>query len=233
VEAARLTALARYTLRAAAMAEASPAGILSTLSEAFVDQLDPRWFCTAVFASVRRSTAGATVVLCAGGHPLPLLLAVNGKVREIGMHGELLGVYREPKLVDSSVELAPGDALILYTDGLVDRRSEDGTRYGEERLIEVARGAQGLDAESIASWMDEDVRGYGSAPLRDDIAPLVIRLPVEDPLRRRESDSASSCHNPRARRPQLRPDPGGAWQTRMSDSTASRSASETSWPSTT
>jgi sigma-B regulation protein RsbU (phosphoserine phosphatase) len=98
------------------------------------------------------------------------LLAVNGDVREVGVPGELLGVYREPKLVDSTIELAHGDALIFYTDGLVDRRSDDGTRYGEERLISVARGARELAAESIASWIDEHVRGYGSAPLRDDIS---------------------------------------------------------------
>jgi serine phosphatase RsbU (regulator of sigma subunit) len=86
----------------------------------------------------------------------------------------LIGVYPEVDLSDAAVDLAPGDALILYSDGLVDeRRGSD--PFGGAGLANAARGAAGAGASRIAADLDETFRAFlGGDPPDDDVAFLVI-----------------------------------------------------------
>ena len=123
-----VTGLARYTLRAAAIQESSPSRVLELLNDAIRRQR-PDEFCSVAFARLEPNGAlGARAVLSNAGHPLPLVLRAGGTVQPIGAHGTLLGVARDPDLSDATVELGPGDALVLYTDGLTDA-------YAPQRIV--------------------------------------------------------------------------------------------------
>ncbi|HZC15065.1 MAG TPA: SpoIIE family protein phosphatase, partial [Thermoleophilaceae bacterium] len=121
-DAAAVTALARYTLRAAAMRERLPSRSLWVLNEALLRQRRDRRFCTVAYAYLEPVEGGARVGFASGGHPLPLLVHPDGEVEVIGEPGTLLGVAPDPTLTDRAVLLSEGDALVFYTDGVIEGR---------------------------------------------------------------------------------------------------------------
>jgi serine phosphatase RsbU (regulator of sigma subunit)/anti-sigma regulatory factor (Ser/Thr protein kinase) len=174
--AAAVTGLARYTLRAAAMQERLPSRVLEFLNEAIRRQR-PSEFCSVAFGRLElNGAAGATAVMSNAGHPLPLVLRSTGSVESIGTHGTLLGVADDPELSDATVELHPGDSLVLYTDGLTDA-------YAPARILTPAdlvaalEPCGGLPAAEIASHVAQTLLGVNGGQPRDDIALLVLRVP--------------------------------------------------------
>ncbi len=174
-DAAAVTALARYTLRAAAMREHLPSRSLAVLNEALLRQRDDRRFCTVAYAYIEKLDRGARVGVACGGHPLPLLLRAEGTVETVGAPGTLLGVVPDPNLEDRAVTLEPGDALVFYTDGVIESRG-DATVLDERRLAELVATCAGAGADAIAAKVEEAaVLSQGGRP-RDDIAVLVLRV---------------------------------------------------------
>ena len=180
-EAAAVTALARYTLRATAMTEDVPSRILATLNEAMLRQRTDRRFSTVLYASLEPGADGAGPCLrfASGGHPLPLLLRARGDASEVGTPGTLLGIVADPDLVDESVELRPGDAVVLYTDGVTDAAAPELVHEPHE-LAAVLEGSRAESAEAIAERLLALALGSGNgAGPRDDIAILVIKVPEQ------------------------------------------------------
>ena len=188
-EAAAVLALARYTIRVMAMRESHPSGVLSGLNEAMVRQRREREdykFCTVAYAKVETNAKGTTstsskhgakVTVCRGGHSPPFVLKADGSIYKIGRPGHAIGVFDEANLTDQEAHLAPGEALVLYTDGVVEARSPEGLFFGEERLMALLRSSAGLDAPTIASRIEEAVLNFQEQAARDDIAVLVLRVP--------------------------------------------------------
>jgi serine phosphatase RsbU (regulator of sigma subunit) len=113
--------------------------------------------------------------LCCAGHPLPILLRADGTVDEAGTPGTLLGIFAQPELSDRVVDLGRGDALVLYTDGVIEERAP-GAVFGKERLEAVIRSSAGLDANGIAQAIEQAVLSFRPDPTHDDIAILVVRV---------------------------------------------------------
>jgi PAS domain S-box-containing protein len=174
-DAAAVTALARYTLRAAAMRERLPSRSLRLLNEALLRQRDDRRFCTVAYAYLEPHPKGARVGFASGGHPLPLLLHAAGGVEFVGEPGTLLGVLPDPRFEDRSLILRPGDALVFYTDGVIEGRGANRV-LDEEALAELVATCVGAPADAIAAHVeDAAVEAQGGSP-RDDIAVLVLRV---------------------------------------------------------
>ena len=174
-EAAAITALARYTLRAAVLHSRRPRAVLTELNEALLRQgLDYR-FCTVLYASVTPRDGGAEVVLATGGHPLPLVLRASGEVELAGSPGTLLGVVAAPEISEDRLLLGPGDALVLYTDGVVEASPTD-EALGPDRLAEFVAGRGGDDAASIAEAIESKALEVQDGRLRDDVAVVVLRV---------------------------------------------------------
>jgi PAS domain S-box-containing protein len=174
-EAAVVTALARYTLRAVAMRATKPSDVLATLNEAVRQQRSDRTFCTVCYARLRVREEGARLTVCCAGHPLPILLRADGTLEEAGTPGTLLGIFVDPELSDRVVDLGPGDALVLFTDGVIEERAP-GAVFGRERLESVVRSSAGLDADGIAQAIEQAVLSFRPDPTHDDIAILVVRV---------------------------------------------------------
>ncbi|HXS66134.1 MAG TPA: GAF domain-containing SpoIIE family protein phosphatase, partial [Streptosporangiaceae bacterium] len=124
IAAAKSTAFARYTLRGEALRQARPSLILAGLNQAMLDWAadDPR-FLTAIYATVRPRLGATSVRISSAGHPLALIRRSDGRVETAGRPGTLLGLFDDPDLHDTRLLLRPGDAMIMYTDGVTEARS--------------------------------------------------------------------------------------------------------------
>lgn len=171
-EAAAVTAQARHVIRAHARIGRWPADVLSHLNDALIE--DRRSFLTAVHLRFRAEADGIDGTLAVGGHPPPLVLRAGGEVEALGAPGSLIGVLDQPRLRDVPFALGPGDALVLYTDGVTEAR-RDGVQLGVEGLRGVLAGCDGLGAEEIAARIGRAVRDHAGAAASDDLALLVMR----------------------------------------------------------
>src|SRR4051794_7459077 len=175
-EAAAITALARYTVRAAAMRQDGPSQILGLLNEALLRQRTDKRFCTVLYGRLERNGSGHRFEFASGGHPLPLVLRGGGESGEVGAPGTLLGIVPDPDLQDDQVMLRPGDALVLYTDGVTDSAAP--ARITTSGDIAAAVGAPvGLDADAIAERVMQTALASAGREPRDDIAILVLKVP--------------------------------------------------------
>lgn len=174
VLAARVTALARYTLRAAAMQTRAPAAVLATLNEAMRRDDDDR-FCTLVYARVHAPPGRRPqVTLAVGGHALPIRIGAGGDVATVGEYGDLIGVIERPHFAEVAFEMEPSEALCLFTDGVTEGRRDD-DYYGDDRLAELLVAHAGASAPHLAKTVVDDVVRYQRGVPRDDIAVVVLR----------------------------------------------------------
>jgi serine phosphatase RsbU (regulator of sigma subunit) len=173
-EAAAVTGQARYTVRAAAMRQRRPSRILDTLNEALRFQRDDARFCTVAFVRMKLTPSGARLTVACGGHPPPVILRRDGRVESVGRPGTLLGVFPDPELSDQTANLGPGDALILYTDGVIGTPSK-GRVMTEERVARMLAPLGRRSATEIAERLEQAVLEFQGGTLRDDVAILVLR----------------------------------------------------------
>jgi serine phosphatase RsbU (regulator of sigma subunit)/PAS domain-containing protein len=174
-QAARITALARYTLRAAAMLPDSPSQMLQILHAAMRQQLREANMCTVCFGSLELTHDAASLTLALGGHPQPLLLRPGAPARRLGQPGTVLGFLDEVQLTDVEVALAPGDTVLFYTDGLSDAGAPHG-RLGEDGLETLVTSLSAADPEQLLDALEDAAVRRSDGRLRDDVALLAIRV---------------------------------------------------------
>jgi len=175
-EAAALTALARYTVRSVAMDLRQPAQVLRKLNEVLLHQhLDER-FCTAAYGRIVPTVNGVRITVCRGGHPSPLVVRADGTVEPVGAPGSLIGLFPEIRLWEETTQLAPGDSIVFYTDGVTEG-GQGRQQFGEDRLVEVLRAGTASTALQLAAAVEAAVLEFGGAQPRDDMAILVLRVP--------------------------------------------------------
>jgi len=174
VDAAVVTSLVRHTLRALAVRLDGPGEVLAALNDVLLTEGLER-FCTVVLARLRLGEQGWTATLSSGGHPLPLLLSEGGPAHAVGEPGDLLGVLPDVECPDTTLPLAPGDLLVMYTDGVTEgRRAQE--FYGEGRLH--LSMAENRDAVRPAESILEHVLDFQRGTARDDIAVVAVRVPT-------------------------------------------------------
>jgi len=186
IDAATLTSLARHTLRAGALAGLGPAVLLEHLNRALLygqtEQLTAGHdsvlrFVTAAVALLERSPdepTGFDVTVARAGQPPPIVVRSNGTFLTLEPPGVLLGV--SPNLTYDEVHdhLAVGDALLLYTDGVIEQRVGETNSMTEQHLGMLVRNRRGIvDADEIAQLIEDTVRLVAPEDIRDDVAILV------------------------------------------------------------
>jgi serine phosphatase RsbU (regulator of sigma subunit) len=130
-------------------------------------------FCTVACAHVDFSGGAARVTVSCGGHPLPALLRADGTVEEVGAPGTLLGLVEHPQVEDRATQLGPGDALVLYTDGLTEARAPAEV-WSPDDLARVLARATGMDAAALVEHLSRAAIRAAEAP-RDDLAILALK----------------------------------------------------------
>ncbi|GAA4567853.1 hypothetical protein GCM10023176_21040 [Micromonospora coerulea] len=178
-KAAKTTALARYTLRAAAVRCATPSANLATLNTALrAWYTDDTQFLTAVYATLRPHPDGISARVSCAGHDPALVRRADGTVEPLGRHGLILGWLPHPALHDQRTLLRPGDSLVLHTDGVTEgRRAENRDMFGPDRLHHVLADTPATSAEQLAAAIDNAVMAFTGGHVNDDTAILVIHIP--------------------------------------------------------
>src|ERR1700674_1096429 len=110
------------------------------------------------------------------GHNNPILRRASGLIERLDVGGLPLGIQPEAKYESASVALAPGDWLIIFTDGLVEAENTRQEEYGETRLLSaIATGAATTPAEMLNRLMAELDLFVGSTPQHDDVTCLLVK----------------------------------------------------------
>jgi hypothetical protein len=173
-EAAALTGFLRHTTVALSREAIRPATVLARVNELMLSQDFEGRFATAALVRVRKLDAQAEVTLASAGHPPALIARADGRVEELGERGTLLGVFPDPIIAESSAVLELGDALALYTDGLLEA-------HAPERVVtpaEIVRQLERLPAQrSARETLDALLRVVElDDHVRDDIVVLVGQM---------------------------------------------------------
>ena len=169
IAAAALTSLVRHSVRTAARFDPRPAAVLALVNEILVEQprLAPVTLVCALIDGVaddrrrRRPPAAAAA-------------RARGKVVELGPTGILLGAVGGQTFREETVELRPGDTVLLYTDGVTDTPGAD-ERFGPERLSELLNAAPDAPSD-ILERIEAVLREYQAGTAIDDRAMLVLRF---------------------------------------------------------
>jgi phosphoserine phosphatase RsbU/P len=132
-------------------------------------------FVTALFMTLE--LASGQLAFASAGHDLPLLVrGARRRSQLLTARSTILGAFRDIDLEDRRIELAAGDALVLYTDGVTEARDRRGRLFGERRLRAVVMASVGGSAERTAHAVLDAVTDFaGDVPLPDDLTLVVAK----------------------------------------------------------
>jgi len=177
--AAALASVAIGALRAARRGGATLEQAADAMHEVVVDAGDRLGFVTAVLAVWQPRTRLLRWINC--GHPQPVVLADDGGHRVLADGGTYpLGLFREERVFTSAeARLEEDERLLLYSDGVTERRDDAGEQIGLAGLLDVVNAAGDGSAPRTVRLIQDSVLAASSAPLRDDATLMVVdpRLP--------------------------------------------------------
>ncbi|MGW9436917.1 PP2C family protein-serine/threonine phosphatase [Streptomyces sp. NPDC055607] len=183
VQAAQVSSMTRYTVRADAGETGSPAELLDRLNTALLTQNTSR-FLTAVYTAFHLTACGLSGTIALAGHAPALIRRAGGTVESLGTKGTLLGVMDTVHLTDVPFHLAPGDLLLLYTDGATEARPRPGTAPEEARAIfdeadlaTALAASHTMDAAGTITHLTGILDAHHGGWASDDTALLALRVP--------------------------------------------------------
>ena len=175
VPAALLMATLQASLHTIAGEGASLGELVTRLNRyACAHSLDGRRFTTAVLSEYDPASRRLTYVNA--GHNAPVLRRVNGDLQQLDVGGLPLGIEAAATYQTDAIELHPGEALIFFTDGVVEAFNEDGQEFGNERWLGAIRALPDWNAQDTLQFLMKRVDEFvGSTRQSDDITCLVFR----------------------------------------------------------
>jgi serine phosphatase RsbU (regulator of sigma subunit) len=171
VDATADMAMAKFVFRSLAREHPEPADFLAHANEVIAGEIVTGKFITMAYLALHPT---GRLACASAGHPAPRLVQEDGTVEELSCGGLALGIDGGQVYEQLDAMLAPGAAVVLYTDGVVEARS-GGELYGVERLDACLSGRAGLPAQALAAAVLADCRAFAGGELRDDCAIVVAR----------------------------------------------------------
>lgn len=164
----------RALLRTKARGKSGPANIANTINRLLPEFTGDNHFVTAVYATLDISSGTLTYISC--GHPPPLILNSDGEVHKLDRRNPALGVFQNLHYVSEQKQMAKGDILVLYTDGIIELMNQQGEFFGTKRLSEVIRENQSLALVSLVDKVIEATQLFTAySGFRDDIALVLLK----------------------------------------------------------
>ena len=174
-EAAAVTALTRYTVRGLAMAPLTLPHVIEQLNAVVLAHESDR-FCTVVLVRLRREGASWRATVASGGHPPALVVRPDGPPSEVWARGPMVGVFPGVHFDQEDVVLAPGETLLLYTDGVTEARGAEGC-YGESRLHDACQRL-GTSPVRLVDGLVAEVVAFRGGATADDVAVIAVGNPA-------------------------------------------------------
>lgn len=175
VPAALVMMMVRSSLRVEVKREDSPAAVSMAVNSQMADIIEQDRFVTFQYGCL--DTVNGGFRFANAGHNYPVLYhAAENHVEEVELNGLMLGVLEEIEYDEVEVNLAPGDVLVLYTDGVTEAQSKEGKLFDEERLKETVQKAAGGNATQVREAILDAVLNFAAgAPQYDDITLVVVK----------------------------------------------------------
>jgi phosphoserine phosphatase RsbU/P len=170
--AALLSAMMQGMFAAQAASSDRPSQTITRVNLALYRRGIESRFVTLMYGSLERD---GKLTYCNAGHNPPLVVG-KGAVRRLEVGGPIVGLFEAASFTEETVELAPGDWLIVFSDGVSEALAADGEEYGEARIVEIAQKNVGSEPPEMLQAIFSDVRAFTKgAPQNDDITALVLR----------------------------------------------------------
>ncbi|HEX8879059.1 MAG TPA: PP2C family protein-serine/threonine phosphatase, partial [Candidatus Acidoferrum sp.] len=131
-----------------------------------------------------------TVEYTCAGHPPPLLKRASGSVQLMENGGAVLGRFPHWQYENSLVQLAPGDRLLLFTDGITEACKADGEQLGEERLMHLLEKLAAEAPPALNRRLLESVKSFGGSHLQDDVTLIAIAVDAASQAKKQERGSS-------------------------------------------
>lgn len=181
VASAMVGAMFKMAFQSFARLTDSTAGLLKVINDEMFKILPDSDFLTVFYGILNVETLALTFTNA--GHPKPLLYrSVDGKILELFEGGPLVGAFSGMEYDEETVQMAPGDSVLVFTDGVTEalklgRSDSDPDYYGEDRLLEVFKNSQGLENGGALTAIMSDLEAFrGSTAFDDDISLLMVSV---------------------------------------------------------
>jgi serine phosphatase RsbU (regulator of sigma subunit) len=163
------------TIRTAALVGSSPGTALTQANKLIFRDRQSQLFLTALYALL--DTASGQLVYANAGHNPPLWLqAATGDIQTLHARGIVLGILGSVELEEREIQVAPGDLLVFYTDGVTEAMDASHNLFGEERLQATVDANAGASAQEVLDAILDAVREFtGDVDQSDDITLFVVR----------------------------------------------------------
>jgi GAF domain-containing protein len=172
-EAAARTAMAKYMLRAFSTRNSAPSSVLFHLNNALTHDLEEERFATLVYAVL--DPARGRITAGVAGHPPPLIYRHDTpEIETIELQGAILGAFEDEQYQQETYQLGSKDQLLVFTDGLIEARSDSGEFYGRKRIEqELLRFGPMLSTQELTHKILDQAKEFG--PLTDDTVVFALR----------------------------------------------------------
>jgi sigma-B regulation protein RsbU (phosphoserine phosphatase) len=143
------------------------------VNQLFYENSSDSSYATLIFADYDDSSRLLRYVNC--GHWPPLLLRADGKLERLPANTTVLGLFEKWECSVAEVQLAAGDILILYTDGVTEAENAEGEQFGESRLIDTLLAQRHLPVPSLLETIVATVQKFSDREQADDITLVLTR----------------------------------------------------------
>jgi serine phosphatase RsbU (regulator of sigma subunit) len=165
-------AMAKFVFRSLVREHPEPGDFLAAANEIVLEEIAAGKFITLLYLTV--DGRKGELACASAGHPPPRLLRAGGTPEPLAVRGLALGIDGGQEYDEARVRLDPGDAIVLFTDGLLEAR-RDGELYGEQRLDAALAANAQLPAQALADTLLADCKAFGGGELGDDCAIVVLK----------------------------------------------------------
>jgi len=176
-EAAARTVMVKYMMRAFAVGDPSPGAVLSQLNDALAREMDDDRFATLVYGVLDPKSMKFTIARA--GHPPPMLYRRETQTVDAleSIEGTILGAFEDQDFMEADFSLAKGDVFLLYTDGLIEARSDEGF-YGRRRIEEALKkhGAE-MTMQELTKQLYKEAAAWGT--IGDDTVIFALQCKGE------------------------------------------------------
>jgi sigma-B regulation protein RsbU (phosphoserine phosphatase) len=174
VSAALLMANVQATVRAFASETASPQWLCTRVNGVLANNIARDKFVTFFYGVL--DSRQHTFTYTNAGHLPPIVFHETGKVKRLDIGGAVLGVFPDWKYQEDTLQLTPGDCLLLFTDGIIEAATPEGDEFGEERLISAVRSDGTHRPAQLTVHLLNQAKQFCNSSMADDATLMVIAV---------------------------------------------------------